>query len=110
VKRQTNAKYSQIKKHSSLITYHYPLLFLRKLPFWNMKFFKMHRFLTIILFMAIYLPGVWAQGNRDFMRETGKINVVVGVILLIFVGIVWFLLRIERKLTKLEHQLKEEKQ
>jgi hypothetical protein len=75
-----------------------------------MKFFKMHRFLTIILFMAIYLPSVCAQGNRDFMRETGKIYVVVGVILLIFVGIVWFLMRIERKLTKLEHQLKEEQQ
>ncbi|MDX2279487.1 MAG: hypothetical protein NW218_07860 [Saprospiraceae bacterium] len=96
--------------NSSFIIHHYPLLFVGKLPFWNMKFFKMHRFLTIILFMAIYLPGVWAQGNRDFMRETGKINVVVGVILLIFVGIVWFLLRIERKLTKLEHQLKEEQQ
>jgi hypothetical protein len=103
-------KYKLETPNSSFIIHHSSLLFIGKPPFWNMKFFKMHRFLTIILFMAIYLPGVWAQGNRDFMRETGKINVVVGVILLIFVGIVWFLLRIERKLTKLEHQLKEEKQ
>lgn len=43
------------------------------------------------------------------MRETGKINVVVGVILLIFLGIVWYLVRLERKLTRLEHQLNDEK-
>jgi hypothetical protein len=75
-----------------------------------MKFFKVYRFLTIILFMAISLPGALAQGNRDFMRETGKIYVVVGVILLIFLGLVTYLVRIERKLTKLEHQLKDESQ
>lgn len=60
--------------------------------------------------MAISLPSALAQGNRDFMRETGKIYVVVGVILLIFLGLVWFLVRLERKLTKLEHQLKDESQ
>ena len=74
-----------------------------------MKFFKMRKLLIIILFLAIYLPALLAQGNGDFMRETGKINVVVGVILLIFLGIVAYLVRLERKLTKLEHQLKDEK-
>ena len=74
-----------------------------------MKFFKIHIFLTIILFLAISLPASWAQGNRDFMRETGKINVVVGVVLLIFLGIVLYLVRLERKLTKLEHQLNDDK-
>ncbi len=74
-----------------------------------MKFFKSHRIITIILFMAISLPASWAQGNRDFMRETGKINVVVGVILLIFLGIIGYLLRLDRKLTKLEHQLNDDK-
>jgi CcmD family protein len=77
--------------------------------FWNMKFFKIRIFFTIILFAAISLPAVWAQGNRDFMRETGKINVVVGVVLLIFLGIVWYIFRLERKLTKLEHQLNDDK-
>ncbi len=74
-----------------------------------MKFFKMRKLLIIILFLAIYLPALLAQGNGDFMRETGKINVVVGVILLIFLGIVAYLVRLERKLTKLEHQLKDDK-
>jgi len=77
--------------------------------FYNMKFFKTRVFFTIILFLAISLPSVWAQGNRDYMRETGKINVVIGVIVLIFLGIVVYVLRLDRKLTKLEHQLKDDK-
>jgi hypothetical protein len=72
-----------------------------------MKFYKVQKLLTIILFLAISLPSALAQGNRDFMRETGKIYVVVGVLLLIFLGIVWYLVRLERKLTKFEHQLKD---
>lgn len=39
------------------------------------------------------------------MRETGKINVVVGVIVLIFLCIVWYLWRLDRRLTKIEHQI-----
>lgn len=74
-----------------------------------MKFFQIRKFFIIILFLAISLPGSMAQGNRDFMRETGKINVVVGVIFLIFLGIVWYLVRLDRKLTKFEHQLNDEK-
>ena len=70
-----------------------------------MKFFKMRKIFIIILFLAISLPAVWAEGNRDYMRETGKINVVVAVILVIFLGIVWYLVRLERKLTNLEHQI-----
>jgi len=74
-----------------------------------MKFLKAFRFFILILFLTIHLPIVQAQGNRDFMRETGKINVVVGVILLIFLGIIWYLVRLDRKLTKLEYQLNDEK-
>lgn len=77
--------------------------------FCNMKFFKSRIFFTIILFMTISLPTVLAQGNRDYMRETGKINVVIGVIVLIFLGIVFYVMRLDRKLTKLEHQLKDDK-
>ncbi|MBK8193234.1 MAG: CcmD family protein [Lewinellaceae bacterium] len=69
----------------------------------------MRKVFTIILFMAISLPSLMAQGNRDFMRESGKIYVVVGVIGLIFLGIVSYLVYLERKLTKLEHQLKDDK-
>lgn len=78
-------------------------------PFWNMKFSVIRHIFTIILCMAISLPATWAQGNRDYMRETGKIYVVVGVILLIFLGIVWQLVRLDRSLTKIEHQLNDDK-
>lgn len=74
-----------------------------------MKFYKSLRFFILILFLAIHLPLVQAQGNRDFMRETGKIYVVVGVILIIFSGIIVYLIRLDRKLTKLEHHINEEK-
>lgn len=73
-----------------------------------MKYFYSRIIITFILMLAISLPAVYAEGNRDFMRETGKINVVVAVILLIFLGIVWYLVRLERKLTKLEHQTKDD--
>ncbi|MEO0007560.1 MAG: hypothetical protein RJA20_1756 [Bacteroidota bacterium] len=74
-----------------------------------MKFFKLLQFLTLILFLVVILQPLQAQGNRDFMRETGKIYVVTGVILIIFAGIVLYLVRLDKKLTKIEHQLKEGK-
>jgi CcmD family protein len=67
------------------------------------------QFLTLILFLVVILQPLQAQGNRDFMRETGKIYVVTGVILIIFAGIVLYLVRLDKKLTKIEHQLKEGK-
>jgi len=76
--------------------------------FHNMKFFKTPIFFIIVLFAALYLQPTNAYAAGDFMRETGKINVVVGVILLLFFGIVAYLIRLERKLTKLEHQINED--
>lgn len=70
-----------------------------------MIFFQPRVFFTIILQVGLSLPVALAQGNGDFMRQTGKIYVVVGVILLIFLGILLYLLRLDRKLTRLEHQL-----
>jgi len=64
--------------------------------------------LTFVLLMGISLPAALAEGNRDFMRETGKIYVVVATLLVIFLGIVGYLVRLERKLTRLEHQTKDD--
>jgi hypothetical protein len=48
----------------------------------------------------------WAQGQpaemADVMRSNGKIYVVVAVILTIFAGIIIYLIRLDRKITKLE--------
>ena len=42
--------------------------------------------------------------NPDFMRSTGKIYVVVGVLVMVFVGIVLFLISLERKIARLERE------
>jgi CcmD family protein len=38
----------------------------------------------------------------DLMRRDGKIYVVVAVILIIFIGIILYLVRLDRKISKLE--------
>ena len=73
-----------------------------------MKFFNTPQIFTIILCLAVHLPEAFAEGNRDFMRETGKIHVVTAVIVAIFLGIVIYLIRLERRLTNIEHQIHEE--
>ncbi|HQU58184.1 MAG: CcmD family protein [Phaeodactylibacter sp.] len=64
-----------------------------------------------LLFIVAFLPLsqlLWGQSeSSDFMRSTGKIYVVVAVIIAIFIGIVLFLIFLDRKLTKLENQIKE---
>ncbi len=43
----------------------------------------------------------------DALRADGKIYVVVGVILVIFAGTIFYLVNIERKLKKLEKEVRE---
>lgn len=42
----------------------------------------------------------------DTMRQDGKIYVVVAVIVTVLVGLVFYLIRLDRKVNKLEQQLK----
>ena len=44
----------------------------------------------------------------DVMRQEGKIYVVVAVILLLFTGFVIYAIRIDRKVTRLEKELRNE--
>jgi len=44
----------------------------------------------------------------DFLRSTGKIYSVIAVIVVIILGIAFFLYRIDNKLTKLENQINNE--
>lgn len=55
--------------------------------------------LAFCLFSAAQMPEV---EMADTLRSNGKIYVVVAVIVTIFAGIVLYLLRLDRKLTKLE--------
>ncbi|CAL1520392.1 CcmD family protein [Chitinophaga sp. MM2321] len=43
---------------------------------------------------------------NEFFRSNGKIYVIVGVLLIIFLGIILFLIRLERKINKLEQREK----
>ncbi|MEL6923729.1 MAG: CcmD family protein [Bacteroidota bacterium] len=65
--------------------------------------------LSALLSLLTLLPSLSAQSDgTDFMRSTGKIYVVVAVIAAVFIGIVIFLIFLERKLTKLENQVDSE--
>lgn len=47
-----------------------------------------------------------SAGIAETMRSNGKIYVVVAVLTAIFIGIVIYLIRLDRKLTKLEKETK----
>lgn len=63
---------------------------------------------TIILSCFLLLSQwVMAQGTPPIMEGSGKIYVVLAVVLAIYVGLIFFLTVIERKLSNLERQIKE---
>lgn len=66
--------------------------------------------LSLFLFFSSSLSLLaQPQANEvDFLSSIGKIYVVIGVILIIFLGIVLYLVRVERKLSRLERRLKQE--
>lgn len=64
---------------------------------------KRYTFLTALLVSTLSAFGQVEEA--DFMRSTGKIYVVVAVIIAILIGIFIYLIRMDRKLTKLENQI-----
>ena len=58
----------------------------------------------LFLLMIFAQQTLFAQGvsMADEMRSNGKIYVVVAVLLLIFLGIIIYLVRLDRKITRLE--------
>jgi len=62
---------------------------------------------TLVLVCLVTIANAQSSGS-DFMRSTGKIYVVVAVIVAIFFGIVAFLMYLDKKITKLENQIKED--
>ena len=67
------------------------------------------KYINIVILQLTFISMATAAGStEDFLRSTGKIYSVVAVILVIFIGIVIFLFRLDNKLTKLEKQIKNE--
>jgi len=67
--------------------------------------------LAILFLLFVTSLMSFAQGNQDvemadLMRSNGKIYVVVAVILIIFAGIIIYLIRLDRKVSRLEKETK----
>jgi hypothetical protein len=62
--------------------------------------------LICLLLLCSFQFAAFAQGRpvemADGMRSNGKIYVVLAVILTIFAGIIFYLVRLDRKISKLE--------
>ena len=66
----------------------------------------MKKYFTTLALFFLCLTNLLAQdADPDFMRSMGKMYVVVAVIVVIFLGIVLYVARLDRKITKLEDQI-----
>ena len=62
--------------------------------------------ISLGLLLSIITTANAQTENPDFMRSTGKIYVVIAVLCVIFIGIVLFLINLDRKITRLENEVK----
>lgn len=58
----------------------------------------------VILLLINIVASAQGKENTDFMRSNGRIYVVIAVMLTILVGLILYLVRLERKVSKLEKQ------
>jgi hypothetical protein len=69
---------------------------------------KISKFLVLGLTASLLFLQVFAQDQpgqvemADGMRQSGKIYVVIAVILTILAGLIFYLVRLDRKITRLE--------
>ena len=69
---------------------------------------KSNYLFTFFLFL-IASSSLAAQNTADdFFRSTGKINTVLAVVLILFFVLIFFLMRLELKIGKLEKHQKDE--
>jgi CcmD family protein len=75
----------------------------------NFKFISNKSFLVMIIMIGIQSLLSAQNTDQDFLRSTGKIYSVIAAVVLIFLGIAYYLWRLDKKLTKLENQINEHK-
>lgn len=59
----------------------------------------------MLIFLLLLMHNAFAQGKvemADGLYASGKIYIVVGVLMIIFIGIVIYLIQTDRKISKLE--------
>ncbi len=69
------------------------------------------KFLSVFLIFCLLSTSLFAQATEDEkkytafdMRSNGKIYVVVAVMLIIMLGLLFYVVRVDRKITKLEEK------
>ena len=68
------------------------------------------KIMLLVIGTLLFIGDIFGQdANPDFARSMGKMYVVVAVVIAVFVGIVSFLIYMERKVRHLEQQIKHEK-
>jgi CcmD family protein len=70
---------------------------------------KTHKIILTVLFFALHF-SLFAQPEvemADTLRSEGKIYVVVSIILVIFVGLIGYLILMDRKVSRLEKKISE---
>lgn len=72
--------------------------------------YKIYRILVFSLIALFVSASVFSQGDQgavemaDGMRQSGKIYVVIAVILTILGGLIFYIVRLDRKITRLEKE------
>lgn len=61
----------------------------------------MNRLFCTILLFSMPVLGI-AQSGENIMYSSGRIYVVIAVLLTIFIGIILYLIKIDRKISKLK--------
>lgn len=62
------------------------------------------KYFSLFVLLVMSLTS-YAQNGNDFLRSTGKIYAVVGVVLALFIGIIIYLINLDKKIKKLENQI-----
>ncbi len=65
------------------------------------------RKVKLLCYFLLLSQWAMAQESQSMMESNGKIYVVLATVLAIYIGIMIFLLLIERKLSNLERQIKD---
>lgn len=60
---------------------------------------------SLFIFLMLLSVNLFGQDSADFARSIGKMNVVIAVIITIFIGLIVFLIYMERRLSKIEKQI-----
>jgi len=56
---------------------------------------------TLLCTLLAVMP-IWAQSGEEFMRSNGKLYVVVGVLLILLLGFYLYLIRLQKRIDKME--------